>query len=438
MSSRTSRAVATVALVGGALSLVHVLRVSPDPLWAGMHLHAALACALFPAAIAGALAASNTGISRVLAAVGAVVAGLGWILNLLPSSLTYEGTMGLMKLVGPERMDGMFDLAAIMVGLGLALALGGSAIPDQPVVKRVGAGIGAALALLGPILLVSADPVPFDPAAGPPDPNLAVLLIPAGLAIFGVTGLIAGSASETLPADPEAWLTAAGGARTFGVALALFMIAGMLLGRLAGVDDRKVQEFAGLLGQVATVALLAVAAWGLRGMCKAPDAGSRSLAGVGLAGALAASIGAGIVVLLVAAAFARVIEAPPEAIVGERSPMGAAAWFIALVGLCIASIRIGIVHRWAGLVTLASVTLVFFTIGSFAQAIPPQALEHMLGGANEAAPFIGPVLALPGLVLGLVLTSKVGNALTEAYRSVPQQPTAPMAPPYAAGYPAGR
>ena len=438
MSSRTSRAVATAALVGAALSLVNILPASPDPLWSGMHLHAALACALLPAALAGALAASNGGIARVLAVVGAVISGLGWIINMLPMSLSYEGTMGLMQLLGPEGLERMFDAAAIMMGLGLAVALGGSAIPSQSPITRVGAGIGAALAVVGPIVLVTADPVPFDPAAGAPEPNLAVLLVPLGMAVFGITGLIAGTKPEQRPTDAEAWLAAAGGARTFGVALALFMIAGMLLGKLAGVDDRKVQELAGLVGQVATVALLAVAAFGLRGMCKAPDAGTRSLAGLGLVGALVASIGAALVVLFVAAAFARVVEATPEAVVGERSPMGAAAWFVALAGLSVASMRIGIAHRWTGLVTLAAVSLVFFAIGSFAQAIPVEAFARMLGGADEAAPFIGPALALPGLVLGLALTAKVGNALTEAYRGTPSTGGVPISPQYAAGYPVGR
>lgn len=438
MSSRTSRAVAIVALVGAALSLVHVVRISPDPLWSGMQVHLALACGLLPAAVAGALAASNTGIARVLAIVGVAISGLGWVVNLLPLSLSYEGRMGLMQLLGPEGMERMFDAASIMIGLGLAVALGGSAAPSQSPISRVGAGIGAALAVVGPLVLVSADPAPFDPAAGPPAPNFAVLLVPLGMAVFGITRLIAGSQSETRPPDAQAWLAAAAGARTFGVALALFMIAGMLIGRLAGVDDRKVQELAGLVGQVATVALLAVAAWGLRGMCKAPDPGARSFAGVGLVGALVASIGAAIVVLFVAAAFARVIEASPQGIASTRSPMGAAAWFVALVGLSIASMRIGIVHRWTGLVTLAAVTLVFFSIGSFAQAIPPEAFERMLGGATEAAPFIGPVLALPGLVLGLALTAKVGNALTEAYRGTPSTGGVPIAAHYATGYPAGR
>ena len=260
-----------------------------------------------------------------------------------------------------------------------------------------------------------------------------------GMAVFGITGLVAGSnQSEHRPSDPEAWLGAAAGARTFGVALALFMIAGILLGRLAGVDDRKVQELAGLVGQVATVALLAIAAWGLRGMCKAPDAGTRSLAGLGLVGALVASIGAALVVLFVAAAFARVIEGAPEAMVAERSPMGAAAWFVALAGLCVASMRIGLAHRWAGLVTLAAVTLVFFAIGSFAQAVPVEAFARMLGGASEAAPFVGAVLSLPGLVLGLALTAKVGNALTEAYRVTPTTGGVQMPPHYPAGYPVGR
>lgn len=438
MTSPSSRVPGTVALVGAILSIVHVLRISPDPLYASMHVHLALACALVPAALAGSLAASNGGIARVLAIVGAAISGLGWIVSLLPMSLSYEGRMGLMNLLGPEGMERMFDVTTIMIGLGLAVALGGSAIPSQSPITRVGAGIGAALAVVGPLVLVSAEPIPYDPVAGPPDPSLMVLLVPLGMAIFGITGLVAGSQSEARPAHAEAWLEAAAGARTFGVALALFMIAGMLIGRLAGVDDRKVQEFAGLIGQVATVALLAVAAWGLRGLCKAPDPGTRSFAGVGLVGALVASVGAAMVVLFVAAAFARVIEAAPEGVANARSPMGAAAWFVALAGLCIASMRIGIAHRWTGLVTLAAVTLVFFSIGSFAQAIPPEAFERMLGGASEAAPFIGPVLALPGLVLGLALTAKVGNALTEAYRGTPSTGGVPIAPQYATGYPAGR
>ena len=437
MSARTtSRSVAIVGLVGGALHLVYAVRPSPDPLWAGMHLHAMLAVALLPAALAAAVAGSTHGVARVLAIVGAAVSALGWVLNLLPGSLSYEGSMAFFELLGPENAGTLFDGAALLLGLGLALALGGSAIPSQSPITRIGAGVGALLALAGPIWTVTATPV-VDPQTGVAEPSLSIFVLPVGMVAFGVTALIGSTQADDEPADAEAWLAVAGGARTFGVALALFMIAGMLLGRLAGVDDGKLQELAGIVGQVATVALLAVAAWGLRGMSKAPDAGTRSLAGVGTVGALAAAVGAAAVLALVGAALARVLEAQPEAVVGERSPMGIAAWLVALTGLCLASIRVGVVHRWGGLITLSIVTLVFFAIGSFAQVIPVEYFASKLGGASEAAPFIGAALALPGLVLGLVLTAKVASSLTEAYRNGGSTPAAAPQYPPAAGYPAG-